>query len=85
MKRFIVSPDGKFLVFLGSYGSMHLLSSKVSHIHILYIIQDICQINHGLKVTHFQSDKGVSTCVLCAFVLRCNFSFEKETINLLSE
>ncbi|XP_052076872.1 U3 small nucleolar RNA-associated protein 18 homolog isoform X3 [Mytilus californianus] len=28
MKRFVVSPDGRFLAFLGSYGNIHLLSAK---------------------------------------------------------
>ncbi|OWF54383.1 U3 small nucleolar RNA-associated protein 18 homolog [Mizuhopecten yessoensis] len=28
MKNFVVSPDGRHLVFLGSYGSMHLISAK---------------------------------------------------------
>ena len=30
MKKFEVSPDGRFLVFLGKYGAMHILSAKVS-------------------------------------------------------
>jgi hypothetical protein len=30
MKKFKVSPDGRFLVFLGKTGGMHLLSAKVS-------------------------------------------------------
>ncbi|CAC5403556.1 UTP18 [Mytilus coruscus] len=28
MKRFVVSPDGRFIAFLGSYGNIHLLSAK---------------------------------------------------------
>ncbi|XP_063414833.1 U3 small nucleolar RNA-associated protein 18 homolog [Mytilus trossulus] len=28
MKRFVVSPDGRFIAFLGLYGSIHLLSAK---------------------------------------------------------
>ncbi|XP_060064815.1 U3 small nucleolar RNA-associated protein 18 homolog [Ylistrum balloti] len=28
MKNFVMSPDGSYLVFLGSYGSMHLISAK---------------------------------------------------------
>ena len=30
MMYFEVSPDGKYLVFLGKYGRMHLISSKVT-------------------------------------------------------
>lgn len=29
MKKFRVSPDGRFIVFLGKNGGMHLLSAKV--------------------------------------------------------
>lgn len=29
MKRFEVSPDGKYLAFLGRYGSIHLLTAQV--------------------------------------------------------
>lgn len=28
MKRFVVSPDGKYITFLGHYGSIHMLSAK---------------------------------------------------------
>ncbi|XP_033744002.1 U3 small nucleolar RNA-associated protein 18 homolog [Pecten maximus] len=28
MKNFVMSPDGRFLVFLGSHGNMHLISAK---------------------------------------------------------
>ncbi|VDI39498.1 U3 small nucleolar RNA-associated protein 18 [Mytilus galloprovincialis] len=28
MKRFVVSPDGRFIAFIGSYGNIHLLSAK---------------------------------------------------------
>ena len=29
MGHFEISPDGRFIVFLGKYGNMHLISAKV--------------------------------------------------------
>ena len=31
MSRFAVSPDGRFLAFLGMYGNIHLVSAKVTN------------------------------------------------------
>lgn len=32
MARLRVTPDGKFIVFLGAYGNMHLISAKVGRV-----------------------------------------------------
>ena len=31
LSNFVVSPDGRFLAFLGAYGNIHLVSSKVTN------------------------------------------------------
>jgi len=38
MKRFEVSPDGRYLAFLGRYGSIHLLTAQVCipHVYLLH-------------------------------------------------
>lgn len=40
MKKFRVSPDGRFIVFLGKHGGMHLLSAKVRlkiHVQCIFL------------------------------------------------
>ena len=35
MARLRVTPDGKFIVFLGAYGNMHLIAAKVLMINLI--------------------------------------------------
>ena len=34
MKKFKVSPDGRFIVFIGKAGGLHLLSAKASQVEL---------------------------------------------------
>ncbi|XP_064609745.1 U3 small nucleolar RNA-associated protein 18 homolog [Liolophura sinensis] len=50
MKKFIVSPDGRYLVFLGKYGHLHLLSAKSKEwIHTL-------KMNGSVEAAAFSKD-----------------------------
>ena len=42
MSKFVVSPDGRFLAFLGAYGYIHLVSAKVTNVAINDIFNVTC-------------------------------------------
>lgn len=52
MERFVVSPDGRFLVFRGSYGDMHILSAKSKE----WI--DTLKMNGSVECIAFSKDGG---------------------------
>lgn len=63
MKRFIVSPDGRFLAFLGSYGNIHLLSAKSKEwIHTLKMngsVTSLCFTKDGTRMYSHGDDSDV--------------------------
>ncbi|XP_069129328.1 U3 small nucleolar RNA-associated protein 18 homolog [Argopecten irradians] len=52
MKNFMMSPDGRFLVFLGSHGHMHLISAKV------IIFEDFVLLFKWIQVTKWIKMNG---------------------------
>lgn len=41
MKHFEVSPDGKYLAFIGRFGSIHILTAQVCRKHIIALTENI--------------------------------------------
>ena len=47
-KHFEVSPDGKFIAFMGKYGRIHLVSATVCH---TLFVQFLCMFNMYIELS----------------------------------
>lgn len=63
MKKFVVSPDGRFLAFLGHYGRIHLLSAKskewITSLKMNGRVQSICFSRDGTRMYSHGDDGDV--------------------------
>ncbi|KAI0237695.1 U3 small nucleolar RNA-associated protein 18-like [Lamellibrachia satsuma] len=63
MSKFVVSPDGRFLAFLGAYGYIHLVSAKtkewVSSLKMNGEVSDVAFSHDGSRMLSFGSDGEV--------------------------